>query len=199
MGKLPARDQELCDYYMASLTTHTPALECMKEIEHECFKMGIPLKIRHQEVAPCQFEFAPEYGINTALRRHQRLGEGQQLVLLHRGHHVLRHQRSPDALEHGRHVCPANPPSQAHADTATLPMSYAVSTALTPPNTSGTPALPNPPPGAPPPTPPPRILRRWRGPDALKHGRRVRHVRQAPPPQAQRHVFCRCRPRLTSE
>ena len=60
MGKLPARDQELCDYFMAPLTTHTPPLECMKEIEHECFKMGIPLKIRHREVAPCQFDFAPE-------------------------------------------------------------------------------------------------------------------------------------------
>jgi len=65
MGKLPARDQELCDHYMAPLTTHTPALECMKEIQHECFKMGIPLKTRHREVAPGQFEFAPEYGINT--------------------------------------------------------------------------------------------------------------------------------------
>jgi len=65
MGKLPARDQELCDHYMAPLTTHTPALECMKEIQRECFKMGIPLKTRHREVAPGQFEFAPEYGINT--------------------------------------------------------------------------------------------------------------------------------------
>jgi len=65
MGKLPARDQEMCDHYMAPLTTHTPALECMKEIQHECFKMGIPLKTRHREVAPGQFEFAPEYGINT--------------------------------------------------------------------------------------------------------------------------------------
>lgn len=65
MGKLPARDQEMCDHYMAPLTTHTPALACMQEIQHECFKMGIPLKTRHREVAPGQFEFAPEYGINT--------------------------------------------------------------------------------------------------------------------------------------
>jgi len=65
MGKLPARDQELCDHYMAPLTTHTPALACMQEIQDECFKMGIPLKTRHREVAPGQFEFAPLYGINT--------------------------------------------------------------------------------------------------------------------------------------
>ena len=35
-------------------------LECMKEIQHECFKMGIPLETRPREVTPGQFEFAPE-------------------------------------------------------------------------------------------------------------------------------------------
>jgi len=65
IGKIPPRDQEMCDHYMAPLSTATPALECMKEIQKECFKMGIPLKTRHREVAPNQFEFAPEYGINT--------------------------------------------------------------------------------------------------------------------------------------
>ena len=34
----------------------------MKEIQHECFKMGIPLETRHREVTPGQFEFAPEHG-----------------------------------------------------------------------------------------------------------------------------------------
>ena len=61
MGKLPTRDQELCDHCMAPLTNHIPALEYMKEILHECFKMGIPLKTRHQEVTPGQFEFASEH------------------------------------------------------------------------------------------------------------------------------------------
>ena len=28
------------------------AMECMKEMQHECFKMGIPLNTRHREVAP---------------------------------------------------------------------------------------------------------------------------------------------------
>ena len=36
-GKLPARNQELCDHSMAPLPTHTQALECTKEIEHKCF------------------------------------------------------------------------------------------------------------------------------------------------------------------
>ena len=50
MGKLSACDQELSDHYMASLTTHIPALKCMKQIQHKCFKMGIPLKNPQREV-----------------------------------------------------------------------------------------------------------------------------------------------------
>ncbi|KAL3935931.1 MAG: hypothetical protein SGBAC_008652 [Bacillariaceae sp.] len=38
----------------------------MKAIQEECWKMGIPLKTRHREVAPNQYEFAPLYGINSA-------------------------------------------------------------------------------------------------------------------------------------
>lgn len=65
IGKMPPRDQEMCDHYMAPLSTATPALACMQEIQAECFKIGIPLKTRHREVAPNQFEFAPEYGVNS--------------------------------------------------------------------------------------------------------------------------------------
>jgi len=65
MGKFAARDQEMCDHYMAPLSTASPALNCMKEIQEQCWMMGIPLKTRHREVAPNQYEFAPLYGMNT--------------------------------------------------------------------------------------------------------------------------------------
>jgi glutamine synthetase len=55
----------MSDYYMAPLSSSTAALACMQEIQDECWKIGIPLKTRHREVAPNQFEFAPLYGINT--------------------------------------------------------------------------------------------------------------------------------------
>jgi glutamine synthetase len=42
-----------------------PALACMQEIQEECWRLGIPLKTRHREVAPNQYEFAPLYGYNT--------------------------------------------------------------------------------------------------------------------------------------
>lgn len=65
MGKTAPRDQEMCDHYMASLSTATPALKCMQEIQDECWKMGIPLRTRHREVAPNQYEFAPIFGVNN--------------------------------------------------------------------------------------------------------------------------------------
>ncbi len=65
IGKNAPRGQEMCDHYMAPLSSATSALACMQEIQEECWKMGIPLKTRHREVAPNQFEFAPLFGTNT--------------------------------------------------------------------------------------------------------------------------------------
>ena len=65
MGKVSARDQELSDHCMTPLTTHIPALKCMKEIQQNCFKVGIPLTIWHREVVLGQFEFALGFTVNT--------------------------------------------------------------------------------------------------------------------------------------
>ena len=65
MGRDAPRGQEMCDHYMAPPSLANPALACMQEIQDECWKLGIPLKTRHREVAPNQYEFAPLYGYNT--------------------------------------------------------------------------------------------------------------------------------------
>jgi glutamine synthetase len=65
LGKSAPRGQEMCDHYMAPLSSSTAALACMQEIQDECWTLGIPLKTRHREVAPGQFEFAPLFGTNT--------------------------------------------------------------------------------------------------------------------------------------
>jgi glutamine synthetase len=44
------------------LCRYTTAFDCMRQIQMECFKIGIPLKTRHREVAPNQYEFAPLFG-----------------------------------------------------------------------------------------------------------------------------------------
>mgnify|MGYP005851428005 CR=1 FL=1 len=65
IGSNAPRGQEMCDHYMAPLSSATAALACMQEIQDECWRLGIPLKTRHREVAPGQFEFAPLFGTNT--------------------------------------------------------------------------------------------------------------------------------------
>jgi len=62
IGRLPGRGQEMSDHYMAPLAEATPALACMQEIQERCFNVGIPLRTRHREVAPNQYEFAPLFG-----------------------------------------------------------------------------------------------------------------------------------------
>jgi len=63
MGKLAPRGQEMCDHYMGPL--NPVAMACIAEIQHECFMMGIPLRTRHREVAPNQYECAPFFGTAT--------------------------------------------------------------------------------------------------------------------------------------
>jgi len=53
----------MCDHYMGP--PNQAALECIKEIQHECFLLGIPLRTRHREVAPNQYECAPLFGLAT--------------------------------------------------------------------------------------------------------------------------------------
>ena len=57
--------QEMCDHYMAPPNVTGTPYACMKEIQEECYKLGIPLKTRHREVAPGQYEFAPTFGLVT--------------------------------------------------------------------------------------------------------------------------------------
>mmetsp|Transcript_88942 Transcript_88942/g.174049 ORF Transcript_88942/g.174049 Transcript_88942/m.174049 type:complete len:698 (-) Transcript_88942:95-2188(-) len=64
-GKMSPRGQEMSDHYMAPPSLASPALACMQEIQRQCFNLGIPLRTRHREVAPNQYEFAPLYGTVT--------------------------------------------------------------------------------------------------------------------------------------
>lgn len=62
IGRMPPRGQELSDHYMAPPSLTSPALACMQDVQEQCFKLGIPLRTRHREVAPNQYEFAPLFG-----------------------------------------------------------------------------------------------------------------------------------------
>ncbi|GHT27943.1 glutamine synthetase [Bacteroidia bacterium] len=59
MGHESSKNQQLEDHYFGAIPTRV--LEFMKEFEIESWKLGIPLKTRHNEVAPNQFEAAPVF------------------------------------------------------------------------------------------------------------------------------------------
>ena len=59
MGHESSKNQQLEDHYFGAIPTRV--MEFMKELEIESLKLGIPLKTRHNEVAPNQFEMAPVF------------------------------------------------------------------------------------------------------------------------------------------
>jgi glutamine synthetase len=70
-GAKPAKGQELDDHYFGSIPERV--LAYMLEVEQELAKLGIPIKTRHNEVAPAQYEIAPIYENSNVGSDHQQL------------------------------------------------------------------------------------------------------------------------------
>ena len=60
MGHMSSKNQQLGDHYFGAIPGRVAAF--MRDLEVEALRLGIPLKTRHNEVAPNQFEMAPIYG-----------------------------------------------------------------------------------------------------------------------------------------
>ena len=91
-GHESAKGQQLEDHYFGSIPERVYAF--MQDFETEALKLGIPLKTRHNEVAPSQFECAPVYEeINLAIDHNQLLMDVMDKVA--RRHHfkVLLHEK----------------------------------------------------------------------------------------------------------
>jgi glutamine synthetase len=58
-GAKPPKGQEMEDQYFGAIPARV--LACMSEVETELFKVGVPVKTRHNEVAPSQYEIAPVF------------------------------------------------------------------------------------------------------------------------------------------
>jgi glutamine synthetase len=70
-GAKPPKGQEFEDQYFGAIRERV--LACMLEAEHELFKLGIPVKTRHNEVAPNQYEIAPVYENANIATDHQQI------------------------------------------------------------------------------------------------------------------------------
>ncbi len=92
LGHESAKNQQLDDHYFGAIPSRVQ--EFMKDLEVECYKLGIPVKTRHNEVAPNQFELAPIYEeCNLANDHNQLLMSVMKRVARHHNFRVLLHEK----------------------------------------------------------------------------------------------------------
>jgi len=92
VGSVPPKHQQLEDHYFGKMPSRV--LACISEAEIELFKLGVPMKTRHNEVAPGQFEMAPIFEESSIAVDHNLL----TMEVLHRVAHrhklkVLFHEK----------------------------------------------------------------------------------------------------------
>jgi len=92
MGHESAKNQQLEDHYFGAVPSRVAAY--MKDLEFEGYKYGIPLKTRHNEVAPNQFELAPIFGeCNLAVDQNLLVMSIMKRVARRHGFRLLLHEK----------------------------------------------------------------------------------------------------------
>ncbi len=92
MGHSSAKDQQLSDHYFGSIPERVASF--MLDLEFECYKLGVLIKTRHNEVAPNQFECAPLFEeTNLAVDHNQLLMEIMRKVARRHKFRVLFHEK----------------------------------------------------------------------------------------------------------
>src|SRR5690242_21473944 len=91
-GHSPAKGQQLEDHYFGSIPERVYAF--MRDYEEEAYKLGIPLRTRHNEVAPAQFECAPIFEqVNLAVDHNTLLMDVMTRVAKRHKLRVLLHEK----------------------------------------------------------------------------------------------------------
>jgi len=91
-GYMSAKNQQMDDHYFGSIPDRV--FNYMYEMEFEAHKLGIPLRTRHNEVAPGQYECAPQFEeINLAIDHNQLLMDLMDEVAAKHGFKVLLHEK----------------------------------------------------------------------------------------------------------
>ena len=103
MGHMSSKSQQLDDHYFAAIPARVAAF--MRELEVESLRLGIPLKTRHNEVAPNQFEMAPIFGeANLSNDQNQLVMNLMHDVSRRHGFVVLLHEKPFDGINgSGKH------------------------------------------------------------------------------------------------
>ena len=91
-GAMPPKGQEMDDHYFGSIRQRISAY--MKEVNEECWKLGIPAKTQHNEVAPAQHELAPIYApVNIAADQNQMMMRILKKVASRHGMRCVLHEK----------------------------------------------------------------------------------------------------------
>jgi glutamine synthetase len=103
MGHASAKDQQLEDQYFGSIPERVTSF--INEFETEAYKLGIPVKTRHNEVAPNQFECAPIFEeCNLAVDHNVLLMDLMKRIARHHNFTVLHHEKPFDHINgSGKH------------------------------------------------------------------------------------------------
>ena len=103
-GAKPPKGQEMEDHYFGSIPERV--LACMLEAELELYKLGVPVKTRHNEVAPSQYEIAPTFeNANVATDHNMLVMETLKRVADRYGLQLLLHEKPFAGINgSGKHV-----------------------------------------------------------------------------------------------
>ena len=103
LGHAPAKGQQLDDHYFGSIPSRV--LAYMRDLEKECMLLGVPVKTRHNEVAPNQFELAPIFEeANLAVDHNSLLMDVMHRVAERHNFVVLFHEKPFDGINgSGKH------------------------------------------------------------------------------------------------
>ncbi|HEX3866156.1 MAG TPA: glutamine synthetase III [Gemmatimonadaceae bacterium] len=92
IGAPPPRGQQLEDHYFGGIPERIQA--CIADVEHELYRLGVPIITRHNEVAPSQFEMAPRFEeTDVAVDHNQLVMATLRRVALRHGLQALLHEK----------------------------------------------------------------------------------------------------------
>ncbi len=102
-GAPPCKGQEMEEHYFGAI--RPTVNEFMKELDEELWKLGIPAKTKHNEVAPCQHELAPTFGISNVAIDHNLLTmELMRTIASRHGLVCLQHEKPFEGINgSGKH------------------------------------------------------------------------------------------------
>lgn len=92
LGHAAAKGQQLEDHYFGSIPERVRYF--MRELEYECYRLGIPVTTRHNEVAPSQFELAPMFEeANVSVDHNSLIMDVMERVSMRHNFKVLLHEK----------------------------------------------------------------------------------------------------------